>query len=151
MPFTPERCSQCGKPLPDDASELSGGAWDIAVCAACSRRRLLEDGGAALKLEPGPTDRAFDPGEVQIRPGAVHILAQSGEHYWDFLDRHLRGDLGSFRPRTEPPESKPRRPRRAFLATDGKIVSEFRTNLGHRLWIMTQPGKLTAMMAPGEF
>ena len=139
------KCGICGRFLEAAGSDLAGGAWDVATCAGCGRRRVLQDGGVALQLTDPPLPRRFDLGEIQIRPGAVHILAQSEEHYWPYIQRHARGDRGAFH---REPDA---RPRRHFLAGRNNIVSEYRTNLGDRLWVMTTPGKLTAVMAPGEY
>jgi hypothetical protein len=40
---------------------------------------------------------------------------------------------------------------RAFLNVRGDIVSEYRTQLDRRLWIVTHPGHVTLILAPGEF
>jgi len=141
-----QRCGDCGRPMDGPPSDLAGGAWDVVICAPCARRRLLADGGAALNLNDQPHEDLFDLGEIQIRPGAVHILSQAGDHYWQYLARHSRGDSGEFAYRDDNHE-----PRAAFLAGQGNIISQYRTTLGDRIWIMTTPGKMTSVMAPGEY
>lgn len=152
MPQNATRCHACGGPVDGAESDLAGGAWELALCASCGRRRLVADGGTALRLNEAPEDAAFDLGEVFVRPGAVHILAQSGDHYWGYLRRHAQGDTGEFkRDPARGADAPPPDNRRPFLTASGNIVSAYRTRLGHRLWIMTTPGKLTSIMAPGEF
>ncbi len=157
MNATEPACAICRQPADPVLADLIGGIWHTCICRRCARQRLLADGGFALQW-PASGDGSSDAacvaspgdgaehtlGEIQIRPGAVDALSAAGEHYWDYLRRHASGDRGSF-------ETGAGDPRAAFLAGPGHIVSEYRTRLGQRRWIRTAPGKLTAMLVPGEF
>lgn len=138
-------CGICGKPTDPAEGELIGGIWMPATCVDCGRKSLLADGGLIVRLTQPPAGANFDLGEIHLRPGALHVLTESGEHFWPFLSRHARGDTGQFR------ASNPQRQGSAFLNSRGNIVSEYRTNLGKRLWVITSPGKVTLLLAPGEF
>jgi hypothetical protein len=145
MPIATAPCGICGQPTDGGDSELIGGIWTPATCPDCGRRRLLADGGLVVQLAHEPDDARFALGEIQLRPGALHVLTESGEHYWPFLLRHVRGDAGVFAARTST------RAGRAFLNGRGHIVSEYRTSRGKRLWVITAPGTMTLLLAPGEY
>jgi DNA-directed RNA polymerase subunit RPC12/RpoP len=145
MPEVLTPCGICGKPTNPAETELIGSTWSPATCPECGRKRLLADGGVVVTLTRQPAGAVFDLGEVQLRPGAIHVLGESGEHYWPFLARHARGDTGVFAGRDSAARG------RAFLNVRGDIVSEYRTQLDRRLWIVTHPGHVTLILAPGEF
>lgn len=145
MTVTALRCGICGRPAGEDDSQLVGGIWTPVTCSDCGRRRLLADGGLVVSINEAPSYARFDLGEIQIRPGALHLLSESNEHYWPFIERHVRGDAGSFRPEDAELIGK------SFLNGSGNIVSEYRTQRNRRLWVITEPGKVTLVLAPGEF
>ena len=145
MPMISTNCGICGKPADPIDDELTGGIWAPTTCAECARRRLLEDGGLVVQLLQKPKGALFEFGEVQIRPGALHVLTESSQHFWPFLVRHARGDTGVFT------SKQPDRAGKAYLNSSGNVVSEYRTGRNRRLWVITSPGKVTVLMTPGEF
>jgi len=145
MPTTLTNCGICGKRTEAADCELIGDIWMPATCMACGRKRLLADGGLVVQLSHPPEHARFELGEIQLRPGALHVLTESGEHYWPFILRHARGDSGNFAARTT------NRAGKAFLNGRGNIVSEYRTLLGKRVWVITAPGTVTLLLAPGEY
>jgi hypothetical protein len=82
---------------------------------------------------------------LHLRPGALHVLTESGQHFWSFVVRHARGDTGVFTTKRKDRRGK------AFLNSAGDIVSEYRTGKGRRLWVITAPGNVTLLLAPGEY
>ncbi|MCB9866842.1 MAG: hypothetical protein H6816_09445 [Phycisphaerales bacterium] len=165
MPMVSTNCGICGQPADPIDYELTGGIWTPVTCAECARRRLVADGGIVVQLLAAPKGALFELGEVHLRPGALHVLTESGQHFWPFLVRHAQGDTGVFvtrhagqTPRPQRyPSSKRRKTSRtfdtghAYLNSSGNVVSEYRTAQNRRLWIVTAPGKVTIIMAPGEY
>lgn len=145
MPMLSTNCGICGQPADPLASELTGGIWAPATCAECVRRRLLADGGLVIQLLQQPADALFDLGELQVRPGALHVLTEAGQHFWPFIQRHAHGDNGVFRPKY------PHKSGKSYLNSSGNVVSEYRTARNRRLWVVTSPGKVTLVMTPGEY
>jgi hypothetical protein len=72
----------------------------------------------------------FEPGTVTATPAALKAIVESGEEPREFLDRHIQGDWGSVF------EEEGRRNDEA-LTTGARIVSEFRTGNGIKIWIVT--------------
>jgi len=145
MSVATTRCGICGRETDPEYGELIGGIWSPATCPTCARRRLLADGGVSIQVTRLPEDAQFELGEIQIRPGAIHVLGETGEHYWPYIKRHACGDRGDFQ------AAQPARTANAFLNGRGNIVSEYRTSNDHRIWVITSPGKVTLVLAPGEF
>ncbi len=135
------QCDVCRRKIDDERSDLWGGAWDLSICEACCRQRMLKDGGLSIRFERQPRDAAFDIGEVQVKPGAIHYLIESREHCWPFIEQHART--------AKPADTHATRLH--FFESGGNLISEHQTKLGKRLWLMTEPSGFTVMMAPGEF
>jgi hypothetical protein len=145
------RCSACGAPIERDVPEAFADAALIApLCADCTDQQFLDGGGAVLRLRQDPEGARFPLGKVTITAGAVGALADSGQHAISFLARHARGDWG-IHGHCDQIELTDDERRRGWEATeeDGKInksnllnrrdriMSEYRTERGRRLWVVT--------------
>jgi hypothetical protein len=161
------KCSTCGADLvleidgPFASAELVS-----AVCPACADRHFLEQGGAVLTLRREPEGARFPLGKVTVTPGAVAALAESGQHAVAFLTRHACGDWGEFG-QCEQVELTEDERRRGWEATDDTakinqwnllnrqdtIMSEYRTDRGRRLWVITTLGRGggTTALLPTEY
>jgi hypothetical protein len=167
MPRVEGNCSACGAPLEISVAEPFAGAHLArALCPACTELQFLKGGGAILELRREPEGARFPLGKVTITGGAVEALAETGEHAAAFLARHVRGDWGACgqcdKIRLTADEQ-----RRGWEATDDpdkinkwnllnrrdRIMSEFSTSRGTRLWVITSldHGGGTTVLLPSEY
>jgi hypothetical protein len=161
------KCSTCGAELVVAIDGPFAGAEPVStVCPACADRQFLEQGGAVLTLRREPEGARFPLGKVTVTPGAVAALAESGQHAAAFLTRHACGDWGEFGQCDQIELTEDER-RRGWEATDdsGKInkwnllnhhdtiMSEYRTERGKRLWVLTALGRGggTTVLLPTEY
>ena len=89
------KCSACGAALEVAvAGPFAGAELAAPLCAGCSDRQFLADGGVILELRHEFEKARFALGKVTITCGAVGALSDAGEHGVTFLARHVRGDWG---------------------------------------------------------
>jgi hypothetical protein len=167
MPNVTGKCSACGIPLEVNVAEpLAGAELAAPLCPACTDCQFLEVGGAILRLQRELEGARFPLGRVTITGGAVAALADAGEHAASFLARHVRGDWGE-NGLFEQIELTEDERWRGWEATDDsgkinksnvlgrrdRIMSEYRTVRGHRLWVITclDGGGGTTVLLPEEY
>ena len=92
----------------------------------------------------------FELGQVVATPAALKAIEDSGEETGDFLTRHAFGDWGSvFNEERERNDSA--------VKTGGRIMSEYRTGNGIKIWIITAAAdasgrrQTTTILLPVEF
>jgi hypothetical protein len=137
-----------------------------SLCPACTDQRFLGEGGAVLMLRRELQGARFDLGKITITAKAVAALAEASQHAVEFLVRHVRGDWGEGGYCDEIQLTLDEE-RRGWEATDDsakinksnllhgrdRIMSEYTTNSGQRLWIITTldgPGGTTIFL-PEEY
>lgn len=151
MSMVKGKCSACGMPLKLELTEpFAGAELAGARCRACTDQPFLDGSGAVLDLQRELEGARFSLGKVTITGRAVEALADAGEHAAAFLARHVRGDWGEYGHYDEIELTADER-RRGWEATDDsgkinkcnllnrrdRIMSEFQTARGIRLWIIT--------------
>jgi hypothetical protein len=135
-------------------------------CPRCTDHEFLASGGAILALRREPKDGRFPLGKVTVTPGAVEALGEAAQHASEFLARHAHGDWGGFGHFDQITLTADER-QRGWEATDdsGKInkvnvlngrdsvMSEYKTNRGRRLWVITSLGRAisTTVLLPEEY
>ena len=138
-------------PLEVDVAEpLAEAELAAPLCPACTDSQFLDGGGAILKLQRELEGARFPLGRVTITGGAVAALAAAGEHAASFLARHVRGDWGEnghfdhieltddeLRRSWEATEDSGKINKSNVLSHRDRIMSEYRTGLGIRLWVIT--------------
>lgn len=161
------RCSACGALIEVEAAGLFAGAeLVVALCSDCTDQKFLEQGGAVLALRREPEGARFPLGRVTITAGAVAALGEASQHAIEFLARHARGDWGECG-RFDEIELTVDERRRGWEATDdsgkinkwgvlnrrGRVISEYRTARGKRLWAITSldGGVGTTVLLPEEY
>src|SRR5262245_51463345 len=90
------KCVHCGAdvaletPFDPQGGDDSGG---VAYGHACGVKDLAAGGGVVIDAKPFP-GALFPSGAVMVTPRAVAALAEDGRHWWEFTNRHQRGDWG---------------------------------------------------------
>jgi len=145
------KCSACGAALELDMPPAFAAAELAApLCAACTALQFQDGGGAILELRNEPEGGLFRLGRVTITGGAIAALAAAGEHAVSFLARLVRGDWGA-NGQFDQIELTDDERRRGWEATEDsgkinksnvlnrcdRIMSEYQTGRGQRLWIIT--------------
>lgn len=160
-------CVACGAPLELTIVEPFAGAHLVAaLCPDCTDQQFLDHGGAVLTLRRELEGARFRLGKITITAGAVAALADGAQHAVVFLDRHVRGDWGEYGYCDRIQLTADER-RRGWEATDDtakinkwnllngqdRIMSEYRTSRGQRLWVITSlDGKGgTTVLLPEEY
>ncbi len=159
------KCSICGVPLEVDVVDKFEGATIAgALCPACTDQQFRDGGGAIFQMRQEPDGACFQLGEVTITGGAVEALADAGQHAAGFLARHARGDwceIGQF----DEIELTDDERRQGWEATDnsgkinksnvlnrrGRIMSEYTTARGRRLWVISDWDGGTTVLLPEEY
>lgn len=161
------KCSACGIGMELDVpAPLAGAGLAGALCPACTDCAFLKGGGAILKLQRELEGARFPLDRLTITGGAVAALAAAGEHAASFLARHVRGDWGE-NGRFDDIDLADDERRRSWEATEDsgkinksnvlnrrdRIMSEYQTSRGHRLWIITSldGGGGTTVLLPEEY
>jgi hypothetical protein len=160
-------CSRCGASLKLEVAEpFAEATLAAALCPSCTDCVFLDGGGAILQLRQELEGTRFPLGKVTITGGAVAALADGSEHAAAFLGRHVRGDWGEYG-QCDEIRLTPDEQRRGWEATDdsgkinklnllnrqGRIMSEYRTGRGVRLWVITclDRGGGTTVLLPDEY
>jgi hypothetical protein len=160
------KCSACGRPVGVSAAGPFAGAEVVgALCPACTDGFFMDAGGVVLTLHRDVEGSLFPLGKVAVTPGAVAALGRAGQHAFDFLVPHARGDWGAMG-RCEQIELTDEERCRGWEATDdtGKInksnllkgkdsiMSEYATVQGERVWVISYLGrKSTTVLLPEEY
>jgi hypothetical protein len=167
MPKVKGICSACGMPLEADVADPFAGAELAApLCPDCMACQFLDGGGAILMLQRELEGARFPLGRVTITGGAVAALADAGEHAATFLGRHVRGDWGE-NGHFDRIQLTDDECRRGWEATDDsgkinksnvlgrrdRIMSEYQTWRGIRLWVITSlnGAGATTVLLPEEY
>jgi hypothetical protein len=151
MPKVKGKCSACGMPLELGVPEpLAGAELAGALCSACTDLQFLKSGGAIVEMRHELDGARFALGKVTITGGAIEALAEASEHAASFLSSHARGDwgengnfdeielTGDERCRGwEATEDSCKINKSNVLARRDRVMSEYTTGLGRRLWIIT--------------
>jgi len=83
-------------------------------------------------------------------PGALEVLAASGESAATFLDRHAKGDWGNL-------SDDDKRLNDEAVADGGRILSAYKTSNGTKIWIITEAADdaghrvATTVLLPEEY
>src|SRR5262249_24343557 len=122
-------------------------------------------GGAILELQREFEGARFPLGKVTITGGAVEALADACEHAAALLARHVCGDWGitghfdqieltddERRRGWEATEDSGKINKSNVLARRNRVISEYTTVRGRRLWIITDlDGGDTTVLLPEEY
>jgi hypothetical protein len=150
----------------DVADTFEGATIAGALCRGCTDQQFLDGGGAILRMRQEPEGARFPLGKVTITGGAVEALADAGQHAATFLARHARGDWGKLGQFDQIELTDDER-RRGWEATDNsgkinksnvlnrrdRIMSEYATAQGRRLWVITCLDGIgaTTVLLPEEY
>ena len=161
------KCSACGTPLELGVPEpFAGARLAGALCSACTDSQFLDSGGAILQLRGELEGAHFALGKLTITGGAIDALAEAGQHAATFLVRHVCGDWGENgnidefeltnderRRGWEATEDSGRINKSNVLSHRDRVMSEYTTGLGRRLWIVTtlDVGGGTTVLLPEEY
>ena len=93
----------------------------------------------------GTPSVSFPLGRTVATPGALAAMLQAGENPLQFLAQHSRGDWGDLEP-------EDRRENELSLRKGFRLLSEYRTRLGERLWVITEADRsATTILLPSEY
>lgn len=98
----------------------------------------------------GDAELRFDLGQIVATPAALQALENSGESPSAFLQRHARGDWGDV-------GADDQRQNDHAIADGSRVLSAYRTQLGVRLWIITEAADdggrrlATTLLLPEEY
>ena len=94
--------------------------------------------------------RRFSLGRVLATPGALEVLADSGQSPPYFLDRHVRGDCGDV-------DQEDWQLNDHALKDGSRILSAYKTLKGVKIWIITEAADdddkraATTLLLPAEY
>ncbi len=93
-----------------------------------------------------PTRRVnFPLGQTVATPGALRALEEAGQLPHEFLARHSRGDWGEL-------DAQDKRENDRSLRKGFRILSAYKTNLGEKLWVITEADRsTTTILLPSEY
>ncbi len=90
-------------------------------------------------------NKPFPLGQIVATPGALEALARSGQSPSEFLDRHVACDWGEV-------DAADKQANEEALVNGERLLSVFRTNLGDRIWIITEWDRsVTTLLLPDEY
>ena len=88
---------------------------------------------------------AFDLGQIVATPGAVAVLRKAGQQPGEFLTRHVNREWGDL-------SDVDRKENDYSLEHGFRLLSSYRTNVGDRLWIITESDRtVTTILLPEEY
>lgn len=73
----------------------------------------------------------FEPGQIVPTPGALEALAESGQTFEFFLEKHLSGDWGEVNAEDQKLNDQ-------ALLDGGRLLSSYRTLRGVEVWVLTE-------------
>jgi len=89
--------------------------------------------------------RLFCLGQVVTTPGAMDALQESHEPPSIFLLRHIRGDWGELC-------EEDKQANEDALKEGLRILSSYRTNLGVKIWVITEADRSsTCLLLPSDY
>ena len=84
-------------------------------------------------------------GSLVATPGALQVLAESGQVPIDFLSRHARGDWGDV-------DAQDWQTNDAAVKDGDRLLSAYTTLKGERIWIITEADRSsTCILLPSEY
>jgi hypothetical protein len=87
----------------------------------------------------------FSLGQIVATPGALAALEAAGESPAELLGRHVRGDWGQL-------SDDDREANHEALRSGGRILSNYTTRRGTRIWIITEANRAaTTLLLPEEY
>jgi hypothetical protein len=87
----------------------------------------------------------FALGQMVATPGALDALTAAGQTPTEFVNRHVRGDWGDVC-------EDDKQANNDALASGERILSAYRTNLGVKLWVITESDRSsTCILLPDEY
>jgi len=87
----------------------------------------------------------FQPGTVVATPGAIEVLAESGQDAGFFLDKHLSGDWGEV-------DAEDQKANNQALIDGSRLLSSYRTLKGVVIWVLTEADRSsTAILLPEDY
>jgi hypothetical protein len=88
---------------------------------------------------------AFDLGQIVATPGALAALWKAGQQPGEFLTRHVNREWGDL-------SDVDRKENDYSLEHGFRLLSSYRTNVGDRLWIITESDRtVTTILLPEEY
>ena len=98
------------------------------------------------KGRPAPSSQPrFQLGQCVATPGALRALEESGQTPTEFLGRHHHGDWGEV-------DEEDATANEQALNDGSRILSAYRTDLGVKLWIITEADRsATTILLPEEY
>ncbi|MBY0526824.1 MAG: hypothetical protein K2R98_25755 [Gemmataceae bacterium] len=168
MPRIRGTCSACDAVLEVAAAgAFVGATLVVPLCPACANQQVLDQGGVVATFPRELSGALFKLGdEITITPGAVEALGEASQHASEFLIRHVRGDWGKFG-QCDQIELTDDERQRGWEATDdtarinksnllngrNRIMSEYQTSWGKRLWVITSLNGAvrTTVLLPEEY
>jgi hypothetical protein len=89
--------------------------------------------------------RGFELGQILATPGALAALQKAGQGPANFLRRHLACDWGDL-------SDEDRKQNDYSLEHGFRILSSYRTNVGDKLWMITEADRsATTLLLPEEY
>ncbi len=87
----------------------------------------------------------FELGQVVATPGALSTLEKAGQGPGEFLKRHLDNDWGDL-------SDEDRKENEFSLQNGFRIISNYHTSTGDKLWIITEADRSsTTILLPEEY
>jgi hypothetical protein len=161
-----KECIHCGTPVGVRVPDHCGADVVVLgpVCPDCQDAEVVAEGGRVCGTYPQPEGALFALGRLVVLPGAARLLDDAGLGVAPFLDRHARGDWGRFG-RYKDTSVSAEEMRRGELATgdtaklnkigivrgQGRVMSEYKTELGERILLDTIFGRGTNVLLPSEY
>ena len=88
---------------------------------------------------------AFDLGQIVATPAALAVLRKAGQQPGEFLTRHVNREWGDL-------SDVDRKENDYSLEHGFRLLSSYRTNVGDRLWIITESDRtVTTILLPEEY
>jgi hypothetical protein len=88
---------------------------------------------------------AFDLGQIVATPAALAVLRKAGQQPCEFLTRHVNREWGDL-------SDVDRKENDYSLEHGFRLLSSYRTNVGDRLWIITESDRtVTTILLPEEY
>jgi hypothetical protein len=87
----------------------------------------------------------FQPGTVVATPGAIEVLAESGQDAAFFLDKHLAGDWGEA-------DVEDQNANAQALLDGSRLLSVYRNLKGVVIWVLTEADRSsTCLLLPEDY
>jgi hypothetical protein len=83
--------------------------------------------------------RVFELGQILATPGALAALQKAGQKPHNFLARHVACDWGDL-------SDEDQKENDHSLEHGSRLLSSYRTNVGEKLWIITESDRSTTTL-----